>query len=175
MSIKSTSTRYGGVAIAIHWSSAVAVVLAFAAGLVMANSDPIPPTLLIAHIVLGLSVFALTLLRIVWWLVADKRPPLPSNQPRLQQLAAKTVHALLYVILILMATSGITTVALSGAIPGIFSGAAVPDFSELISRVAHGVMSKLLLALLAAHIGAALYHQFVRRDRLLARMGIGHA
>ncbi len=36
-------------------------------------------------------------------------------------------------------------------------------------------MSKLLLALLAAHIGAALYHQFVRRDQLLARMGVGRA
>lgn len=175
MSIKSTSTRYGSVAIAIHRTSAVAVVLAFVAGLVMANSDPIPPALLVAHIVLGLSVFALTLLRIVWWLAADDRPPLPADQPRLQKLAAKTVHALLYVILILMATSGITTVVLSGAIPTLASGATVPDFSELIPRVAHGVMSKLLLVLLVGHIGAALYHQVVRHDRLLARMGIGQA
>ncbi len=175
MSMKSTSTRYGSVAIAIHWTSAAAVVLAFAAGLVMANSEAIPVPLLIAHIVLGLSVFALTLLRIVWWLAADNRPPLPANQPRLQQLAAKIVHAMLYVILILMATSGIITLVLSGAIPAIFSGAPLPDFARLIPRVAHGIMSKLLLVLLAAHIGAALYHQFVRGDRLLARMGIGHA
>jgi cytochrome b561 len=175
MSAKSTSTQYGSVAIAIHWTSAAAVGLAFAAGLVLANSNPIPTPLLIAHIVLGLSVFALTLLRIVWWLAADNRPPLPADQPRLQQLAARTVHALLYVILILMATSGIMTLVLSGAIPALLSGAPLPDFSELIPRVAHGIMSKLLLVLLAAHIGAALYHQFVRRDRLLARMGIGHA
>lgn len=175
MSIKSTSTRYGSVAIAIHWTSAAAVVLAFIAGLVMANSSPIPPALLVAHIVLGLSVFVLTLLRIVWWLAADDRPPLPIDQPRPQQLAAKTVHALLYVILTLMATSGITTVILSGAVPALVSGAPVPDFSDLIPRVAHGVMSKLLLVLLAGHLGAALYHQFVRHDRLLARMGIGRA
>lgn len=175
MSIRSTSTQYGSVAIAIHWSSAMAVVLAFAAGLVMANSAVVPAPLLVAHITLGLSVFALTLLRIVWWLAADTRPALPGGQPRMQQLAAKTVHALLYVILVLMATSGIMTLVLSGAIPGIFSGAPVPDFSELIPRVAHGIMSKLLLVLLAGHIGAALYHQVVRRDRLLARMGIGQA
>lgn len=30
-----------------------------------------------------------------------------------------------------------------------------------------------MLVLLALHVGAALYHQFIRRDRLLARMGIG--
>jgi cytochrome b561 len=175
MGLKSTSTQYGSVAIAIHWLSALAVVLAFVAGLVLANSEPVPAPLLVAHIVLGLSVFALTLLRIVWWLAADDRPPLPADQPRLQQLAAKTVHALIYVIVLLMATSGIMTIVLSGAIPALAAGAPVPDFSELVPRVAHGVMSKLLLVLLAGHIGAALYHQFVRRDRLLARMGIGAA
>src|SRR5690606_36266160 len=114
-----------------------AVVLTFIAGLVLANSEPVPAPLLIAHIVLGLSVFALTLLRIVWWLAADDRPPLPADQPRPQQLAAKTVHALLYVILILMATSGVATVLSSGAIAALASGAPLPDFSELIPRVAH--------------------------------------
>jgi cytochrome b561 len=175
MSSKSTSTQYGSVAIAIHWSSAAAVVFAFVAGLVLANSEVVPVPLLIAHIILGLTVFALTLSRIVWWWLADKRPPLPADQPRPQQLAAKTVHALLYVLLLLMATSGIMTLVLSGAIPAIAAGAPLPDFSELIPRVAHGIMSKLLLVLLVGHIGAALYHQFIRRDRLLARMGIGAA
>ena len=37
MSTKSTSTQYGSVAILIHWTSALAVILAFAAGFVAAN------------------------------------------------------------------------------------------------------------------------------------------
>src|SRR5262245_3505252 len=110
MSLRSTSTRYGSVAIAIHWTSAAAVVLTFIAGLVLANSSPIPPTLLIAHIVLGLTVFALTLLRIVWWWVADKHPSPPADQPQWQRRTANVVHALLYVLLIMMATSGIATI-----------------------------------------------------------------
>ena len=177
MALKSTATRYGSVAIAIHWLSALAVILAFVAGMVLANAEPVPvpAPLLVAHIVLGLSVFALTLLRIVWWLVADDRPPLPADQPRLQQLAARIVHGLLYLILILMATSGIVTIVASGAIGALASGAPLPDFAGLMPRAAHGVMSKLLLVLLVGHIGAALYHQFVRRDRLLARMGVGRA
>jgi cytochrome b561 len=173
MGIKSTTTQYGSVAIAIHWASATAVILAFAAGLALANADPAPAPLLVAHIVLGVSVLVLTLLRIVWWLVADDRPPPPANQPRLQNAAASIVHALLYVILIMMAASGISTMILSGAIPALASGAPLPDFSDVLPRMAHGMMSKLLLALFVAHAGAALYHQFVRRDRLLARMGIG--
>lgn len=175
MSFKSTSTRYGSVAIVIHWTSAAAVVLAFLAGLTLANMQPVAAPLLIAHIALGMSVFVLTLLRIVWWVVADDRPRLPADQPRWQQLAAKVVHVLLYVILVLMATSGLTTILLSGAFSAIASGALLPDFSERAPRVAHGLMSKLLLVLLVGHVGAALYHQFVRRDRLLARMGIGTA
>ena len=106
MATKSTPTRYGSVAILIHWGSAVGVVLAFAAGITLTNIEPTPPALLVAHIVLGLSVFALTILRIVWWIVADRRPaPLP-DQPRWQERLAGLVHGLLYVILILMASSG---------------------------------------------------------------------
>jgi len=175
MSSKSTSTQYGSVAIAIHWSSATAVILAFIAGLVLANSATVPAPLLVAHIVLGLLVFALTLFRIVWWWLADKHPAPPADQPQWQRMTATIVHGLLYVLLILMATSGIATIVSSGAIPALASGAPAPDFSELIPRVAHGIMSKLLLGLFVLHVAAALYHQFVRRDRLLARMGIGAA
>jgi cytochrome b561 len=131
--------------------------------------------LLIAHIVLGLLVFALTLFRIVWWWRADKHPAPPADQPRWQRMTATIVHGLLYVLLILMATSGIATIASSGAIGAIASGAVLPDFSQLIPRVAHGIMSRLLLALFVLHVAAALYHQFVRRDHLLARMGVGQA
>jgi cytochrome b561 len=177
MSLKSTPTRYGSVAIAIHWSSALAVILTFAAGLVVANvaAPAQQAPILVVHIVLGLIVFALTVLRIVWWLVADRAPPPPAGQPHWQELASRVVHGGLYLLLILMASSGITTLILSGALPAILSGGPVPDFSELIPRVAHGLMSKILLLLFALHVGAALYHQAVRGDRLLARMGVGRA
>ena len=177
MPTKSTPTRYGSVSILIHWASALCVILAFAAGFVVANVAPPAQQgpILIAHITLGLIVFALTLLRIVWWWVADKHPAAPAGEPRLQTVAAQAVHVGLYVLLLLMGTSGIVTVLLSGAIPAVLSGAPVPDLSELIPRVAHGIMSKILLLLFVGHVGAALWHQFVRHDHLLARMGVGRA
>jgi cytochrome b561 len=177
MAAKSTSNRYGSVAIAIHWSSAMAVILTFVAGFVVAET--VPPgqgaPILLLHITLGLIVFALTVLRILWWLLADKHPRAPADQPRWQIWAAQAVHLGLYVLLVLMASSGITTLILSGALPTLLSGGPVPDFSALIPRIAHGVMSKILLALFVMHVGAAIYHQVIRRDHLLARMGVGRA
>ena len=177
MSAKSSSTQYGSVAIAIHWASALAVILTFAAGFVVANvaAPAQQPTILIAHITLGLVVFALTLVRIGWWVLADKHPQPPADEPRLQQVAAQAVHLAFYVLLVLMAASGIMTLVLSGAVPPILSGGPVPDFAGLLPRVTHGLMSRLLLVLFIGHVGAALWHQFVRRDRLLARMGVGPA
>lgn len=175
MSSKSTSSRYGSIAIAIHWTSAAAVILAFAAGWVVADvAEPASqPPILAAHIALGTSVLVLTLLRIVWWMVADRRPQPPLDQPQWQRTSANLVHGALYVILLVMAASGIATVVMSGAIPAIISGGPLPDFLLYPPRIVHGLMSKLLLLLLAVHIGAALYHQFIRGDRLLARMGVG--
>jgi cytochrome b561 len=177
MSIKSTPTRYGTVAIAIHWTSAIAVVATFGLGLMAAETtDHVTEvTLVRGHIVLGSLVLILTLLRIGWWIWGDHRPAPVASQPPMQELAAKVVHYSVYAVILLMASSGIMTIVLSGAGPAIIAGTALPDFSEVVPRLAHGVMSKLLLALLAAHIAAALYHQFIRRDRLLGRMGLGPA
>jgi cytochrome b561 len=125
------------------------------------------------HIALGSTALALTLVRIGWWIWGDKRPrPLPG-QPPAQEWAARIVHGLLYLTILVLASSGVATIVLSGAIPALLNGAPLPDFDVLIPRIAHGIAGKALLALLALHIGAALWHQVVRRDHLFARMGLG--
>jgi cytochrome b561 len=173
MGLKSTPDRYGSVAIAFHWASAAAIILAFAAGLAAASAEPAPLVPFVAHIILGSTAFVLTILRLVWWLLADRNRTLPNNQPRWQKAAAHAVHGLLYAMLLLMGTSGIATLLASGAVPALLAGGAVPDLSQVLPRIAHGVMSKVLLALFVAHVAAALWHQFGRRDRILARMGVG--
>jgi cytochrome b561 len=175
MSIKSNATRYGSVAIAIHWASALGVVAALTSGLVAASiTDPVAElTVIRAHVVIGTSVLTLTVLRAIWWLIADKRPQPVAGQPRLQEMAARTVHGLVYLLIFAMASSGIATLIATSAIPALLSGQGLPNFDDAIPRIAHGIMSKLLIGLLVAHVGAALYHQFIRRDRLLGRMGLG--
>lgn len=175
MVARSTPDRYGSVAVLIHWASAAAVILAFAAGFAVAHLLPTAqqaPVLLV-HIMLGLSVLVLTLLRIVWWWAVDKAPAHSAGEPAWRRIAARAVHLGLYAILILMAASGIATTVLSGALPAILSGGPLPDFSGLLPRVTHGLMSKVLLLLFVLHVAAALWHQYVLRDNLLARMGVG--
>lgn len=175
MSLKSSPTRYGAVAIAIHWLTALLILALFVTGLLAAGqADPAAQLALVRfHAPLGSAVLVLTLLRIVWWWVADKRPGLPADQPGWQKLMAQVVHFALYAVILLLAASGMATVVLSGALPAIIEGTTLPDFDTVLPRLAHGLGSRLMLALLALHIGAALWHQFIRRDRLLARMSVG--
>ena len=176
MGLKSTATRYGSVAIAIHWVSAVAIIALLISGTVMAGAvGEAKRSILPIHATIGSLVLLLTLVRIGWWVWGDKRPQPVPNQPRMQELAARIVHGLLYAGIIVLGASGIATLALSGAIPALLSGAPLPDFAGLLPRLTHGIVGKAMIALLVLHVGAALYHQFIRRDRLLGRMGIGPA
>lgn len=178
MGLKSTATRYGSVAIAIHWVTALAIVGLLISGTIMAGEgvgEGTRRSILPVHAIMGSLVVLLTLLRLSWWAWGDRRPEPAAGQPPMQELAAKIVHGLLYAGIIVLGASGIATLALSGAVPALLGQGPLPDFSQLPSRVAHGLASKLMIALFAAHVGAALYHQFVRRDRLLGRMGIGRS
>jgi len=175
MPARSSGDRYGTVAIAIHWLSAAAIVVLFVLGLAAAYSgDPgAKAALLRAHVPLGLFVLLLTLLRIVWWFV-DRPPAPPAGASRWQSSAERAVRLLLYAAIVVLGASGIGLLALSGAGAVLFFGAPGPlaDFWRFAPMAVHFVMALALLALVV-HVAAALYHHLWRRDRLLARMGVG--
>jgi cytochrome b561 len=178
MSLKSSPTRYGGVAITIHWLTAIAIFGMLASGLTadtMAADDPAKVTLLRGHVITGVLVGVLTLFRIVWWMAIDRRPQNAAGLSRVQALAAQVVHYGLYVVVLVMVASGLGTVALSGAGNQLFGGAPLPlpDFSKIPPFSVHSLMAWILILMLVGHIGAALWHQLVKRDRLLSRMGMG--
>ena len=177
MSLKSSPIRFGAVAIAIHWLTALAILLLLISGLAAANTGDaaVELNLLRAHASMGALVGVLTLLRVVWWLFFDRRPADPATLSRGQALASHVVHYALYAVVLVMVASGIGTVLLSGA-GAQLTGAAplpLPDFAAVPPFTVHGLLFRLLVLLLIGHIGAALWHQFVKRDRLLARMGAG--
>lgn len=175
MPIKSSATRYGSVAITVHWLSAAAILALLVLGFRAASMDDAAAkaALLRVHVPLGVFILALTVLRLAWWMV-DRKPRLAGIAPW-QAATARVVHALLYATIVAMGASGIGMIVLSGAGPILFGGAprALPTFSAYAPHVPHALGAFVLLGLLAVHVGAALYHQVVRRDRLLARMGIG--
>jgi len=179
MSWKSSGHRYGAVAMAMHWVTALAIFGLLVSGNIMDEmaDDAAKTGILRVHVLIGSGVLALTLLRIGWWAFADRRPADVAGQPRWQASAAWLVHRLFYVVIIVLGASGLAMIALSGAGYILFAGAPgpLPDFDAYTPRPAHGLAAWTMMGLIAAHVGAALYHQIVRKDRVLGRMGIGSA
>ena len=173
MSLKSSTQRYGSVAAGIHWVSALAVLLMLASGQVMDWYPDRTAAILPYHVSTGLLIGLLTLFRILWWLAFDSRPAPQSGMLAWQERTARFVHIGLYVCIIALFASGIAMLVLFNAIGPIFSGGPLPNFSQTPPRLVHGLAGRLILLLAFVHIAAALWHQFVKRDHLFARMGIG--
>lgn len=175
--LKSSVDRYGAIPITIHWLSAILIFAAIGTGFQAGNAiDPaIKAGFLRIHIPAAIIALLLTLFRIVWWWFFDRKPLPVKGSPLWQERLARAVHLALYVVILGMIASGIGMIALSGAGPTVFgeSTTPLPNFHNYPPRVPHGLGANLLLALLAAHVGAALYHHFIRRDGLLWRMWYG--
>jgi len=75
-----------------------------------------------------------------------------------------------------MAASGLTLAVQAGLSAIVFGGADAPlptNLQDFAARSLHAVIGTILISLVALHAAAALYHHFVRRDGLLARMWFG--
>ncbi|MDH1268467.1 cytochrome b/b6 domain-containing protein [Rhizobium pusense] len=175
--LKSTPSRYGAVPVTIHWLTAVLILMAIITGFRAGGSiDPAAKAALLrVHIPAAIVILLLTIGRIVWWFFLDKKPQPVQGAPAWQEWLARAVHMLFYVVILGMVASGIGMMVLSGAGPTIFggTGAELPNFMQYPPRIPHGLGANLLIALLIAHLGAALYHQFIRSDGLIWRMWYG--
>lgn len=170
--------RYHPLLIALHWILALLIIFMLLVGLLSLKWMPNNPAKLMPlgfHMATGTLILALMLIRIVVR-VMTKKPEEATAGKRFLDLIGKITHYALYVFAILMAVSGIGISAQAGLAPIVFgaSGAPLPeDFFVYPARYGHGYIAIILIVLILMHVGAALYHQFFRKDRLLSRMGIG--
>ena len=120
----------------------------------------------------GFTVLLLTMARLVWKLFDVKPAPTPGLTG-VHLRGMELVHALLYVILLVLAGSGIALNVQSGFLD-VLRGVTqdFPDFAEFGARRAHGTLARIYIALLVAHIGGVVVHQF-RHGHAFARMGFG--
>ena len=177
MAKENIPARYHPFHVTLHWLIAVLVILMLAVGkLVMPGipaDNPQKVMMLQTHAYIGGAIAVLLVIRLVMRFTMKRPTPADAGSPILN-LLAKTVHFLLYLMLIGLAVSGLGLFQIANLL-SVFSGTAPypADFFQFLPRMGHGLTSWLLLALVALHFGAAMYHQFIRRDNLLGRMWFG--
>ncbi|MFP7675620.1 cytochrome b [Marivita sp. S0852] len=158
--MKSTPARYGTVAVTVHWLSAVLILILMGTGFRISSltDTEAKAALLQLHVPLGLAILALTLFRVGWWVLVDRKSTPLLATSRSQRIPATIVHVLFYVVTLGMAASGIGMMLLSGAGEVIFGGstASLPDFRNYLPRVPHGIGARLIVAFLVLHVFATL-------------------
>ncbi len=181
----STTQRYDTIAMSLHWLTAVAVVGLFVIGWVMTDLEPgsaLKFSLYQWHKSVGITVLALTALRLGWRLV-HAAPPLPESMPAREQRLALLAHLGLYGLLIGLPLLGWAAVSTSKFnLPTVLFGLVeLPHMTFLtelgdkallheVFEDGHSAGAMVMVALLAVHAGAALRHHFILRDGVLGRM-----
>ena len=168
--------RYDRVAIWLHWSIALLILANgplgyFGEAIEELGWNPVP-----LHKSLGLTVLALSLLRLAWRLM-HRPPALPASVSLWRARLAWFTHACLYVLMIAVPLTGWLRVS-SGKYPLTWFGlvdvpkfAIVPKSAEAAAASrAHELSAWAMGAVIVLHLAAALHHQFRLRDALILRM-----
>jgi cytochrome b561 len=181
------SARYNPVAMTLHWL--IAALLVSNIGIAwyfntLTGLERIAPTQL--HKSIGITILLLSLARLAWRFIAPP-PPLPASVVGWERLAANAVYGLFYVVMIGMPLTGwaLTSasklihtfpIVLYGVIPWPAIGPLTtlpPDQMHQAHKAfvtTHELLAKLAYGLIVLHVGAALRHQFIKRDDVVARM-----
>ncbi|GAB4576572.1 MAG: hypothetical protein Tsb0019_00630 [Roseibium sp.] len=148
-------------ALNLHWPIAALVLAALASGYALTRPGAFSAGLLQAHLALGASAGVLALARVLIWAAAGAPPPVFAARSRFEAGLAKTVHALLRLVPLLLLASGAGMIALSGAIGAVISGelSDLAPFRDLPPRGLHHAAAILLAALVGLHVIAALWHR----------------
>ncbi|MFM2055574.1 MAG: hypothetical protein RL456_3611 [Pseudomonadota bacterium] len=180
------SRRYHPLSIALHWLLAAGIVGALGVGVYMTGLPFSPARLKLYnwHKWAGVTILALSALRLLWRLW-KRPPPLPSRiadaMPGWQKAAFHATHHLMYVLFFAVPLTGWAYSSAAGFPIVWFGVLPLPDVMPVDKALAetikplHALSAFSLAALVVAHVAAALKHQFIDRDRLLGRMGIGPA
>jgi len=175
----SIRSRYTGVAIGFHWLLALMIIVSFSVGWYMSDLSMSPTRLKLFnwHKWAGITILALSALRLLWRLT--HRPPPDVPGPRWQQRMAHLTHWALYALFFLVPLAGWAYSSAAGFPVVWFGVLPLPDFVSPDKALAevmkerHHLLAYILGVLVLLHIGAAVKHHFFDRDGLINRMRPG--
>jgi len=175
MSIRNTETRFGVVAILLHWLMAVLVIGLLVLGIYMVN---LPISLLKLklygwHKEYGLLALALVMVRLIWrWL--NVTPML--SLPLFEKITARMVHYVFYVLMFAMPITGWVITSAAGLPASFFGLFVLPSLvapneeTRMLFQEVHRWIGYGFIGIIILHTSAALKHHFLNKDNILRRM-----
>ena len=180
---QSSNTHFDPLSRAFHWLTAGVIVVAFILGpegfgrLMRQGVDPATRSGIVWHETLGVAVFVLTLLRLLW---VAFRPAAPQvAMPERMRLAAKLVQVALWALMLALPITAMLSLGGAGHPLTLAGGVRVDQFPLLASSPlahlvdwgdVHGFLGDLILVLAGGHAAAAIYHHVVLKDSVLTSM-----
>ncbi|MEZ5652168.1 MAG: cytochrome b/b6 domain-containing protein [Burkholderiaceae bacterium] len=175
--------RYDPISQIFHWLTAIAVVIAFVLGpegfgkLMRSGVDPATRSDIVWHETLGILVFALTLLRLIWVAVRPKAPKFLLST--WQHAASRLAQALLWLMLLALPVTALLTLASEGFPMTLLGGFRVEPIAAIaLSALAgaadwgevHGFLGDAILVMAGVHAAGAIFHHVVVKDGVLLSM-----
>ena len=173
---RNAETQYGRAARSFHWLVAAMLLGQFSLAFTMVAlpEGELQYRLTHLHESVGVTIFAVTTARLIWrWI---DPPPAALPMPALMRLGSRIVHGALYAVLFAIPATGYLMTNALGFPVVLFGVVPLPNLIGLNRPLGFGLLAAhywlgmALLALFAAHAGAALFHHLVLRDGTLTRM-----
>jgi len=193
MSLKNTAEDYGSIAKCLHWSTAVlflgSYISVYYRHWFTEKETPENWIALQLHLSIGVTIAVIVALRIIWRL--SNRVPELEPGTKLEHLAAHVGHLALYAIMVIMPVTGYIGTGVNTEYFFLFDipkfedtqlfttlvsdrlGMTFKEFEKPVDFIHKDIMGAWVVWLLIlGHVSAALYHQFVKKDRTLYKMTI---
>jgi cytochrome b561 len=161
----------------LHWLTVflIASIFVLAFSIIFASSSAEAMALTQLHRSFGVSVWVVTLCRLVWRQFS-RFPNWPTDMPQMMRLAAQWSEYALYALVLIQPILGLLQTNARGDRVDLFFLGQLPPLIGMDRALAkpllevHVTVGLLLLGLIALHTAAALYHHFWRRDDTLEAM-----
>ena len=174
MNLTNNLTEYGTISKIFHWLSAAVLLVQIPLGFYLVDLDFNEKRLTVesVHVLLGLSIFYLTLLRL-FYKILNPTPRLSSSIFPGQKLIAKLNHIFLYI--------SIFIITISGALKKLFNGEILDLFffnletkdnfelAELFYNI-HIIANYTLIVLISLHILAVIVHKIIFKENLIKKI-----
>lgn len=170
------SSAYGPVAKALHWLIFLLLAVQYAIGSIMPHIGRNTPNegWVSWHFSVGAAILFFIVVRLAWR-ITHPVAPAPGLAAWERNLAALT-HWALYLLVLAMTLLGWAATNYRGWDVRLFGVVTLPALAPKGAAWAHeagdihNILVYVLLAFIVLHVTGALYHHFVKRDGVVARM-----